>query len=74
MQSFALVESSERDESCRARPAEDAVCNADTNEEHDRREQLEHVNVLDGFVKADEHDTRHAKRNGKITRQVAADK
>ena len=74
MQSFALVEGSERGESCRAWLPEEAGCNADAAEEHDRREQLEHVNVLDGFVKADEHDTRHAKNSNQITRQGAADK
>ena len=77
MQSFALFESSERDESCWARSAEEAGCtegsrNVDADEEHDRREEsLKHG--LDG-VKAAEHDTRYAKSNGKITRRDAADK
>ena len=72
MQSFALFESSERDESCWARSAEEAGCtegsrNVDADEEHDRREELEHTLLVDG-VKAAEHDTKYAKSNGKITR------
>lgn len=65
MQSFALFDDCKRDECRWARSAEEVGCsegsrNVDADEEHDRREELEHVLLVDG-VKAAEHDTRYAK-------------